>query len=55
MALTISSNVKKIQPRLTEVQKNARRKKFIALMNDVQQAHTIYSNKVQAISKKHGQ
>ena len=55
MTLTISSNVKKIWPRLTEAQKNARREKFIALMNDVQQARAIYSNKVQAISKKHRQ
>ncbi|KIM51896.1 hypothetical protein SCLCIDRAFT_142287 [Scleroderma citrinum Foug A] len=55
MALTVSSNVRKIRPHLTEAQKNARREKFIALTNDVQQAHAIYSNKVQAISKKHGQ
>ncbi|KIM53552.1 hypothetical protein SCLCIDRAFT_31822 [Scleroderma citrinum Foug A] len=53
MVLTVSSNVRKIWPHLTEAQKNARREKFIALTNDVQQARAIYSNKVQAISKKH--
>jgi len=55
MALTTSPKIKRIWPRLTEEQKNARREKFIALTNDVEQARTMYANKVQNISKKHGQ
>ncbi|KIM56544.1 hypothetical protein SCLCIDRAFT_29579 [Scleroderma citrinum Foug A] len=54
MVKTTSPKIKKIWPQLTEEQKNARREKFIALTNDIEQAHTVYSNKIENISKKHG-
>ena len=54
MALTAPPKIKKIRPRLTDEQKSARRDKFVALTNDVEQARSMYSNKIQNISKKHG-
>ena len=54
MALTAPPKIKKNRPRLTDEQKSARRDKFVALTNDVEQARSMYSNKIQNISKKHG-
>ena len=54
MAPTAPPKIKKIWPQLTDEQKSTRREKFVALMNDVKQARSMYSNKIQNISKKHG-
>jgi len=54
MVKTTSPKIKKIRPRLTDEQKNTRREKFVALTNDIEQARTVYSNKIENISKKHG-
>ena len=42
MAITTSLKTKRIWPRLTDEQKNARRERFVALTNDVEQARTMY-------------
>ncbi|KAI6095340.1 hypothetical protein F5141DRAFT_1068472 [Pisolithus sp. B1] len=53
MAIAVPTKVNKACPQLMDTQKSARRAKFITLTNDILEACSIYSSKVQTISKKH--